>query len=349
MDHLDPQLPTAGNPEEQSENLTAANENLASPYAAELAVIRGKTAAMREEIRKVIVGQEDLIELLLVALLSGGHCLVEGVPGIAKTLTSKLLAKTLDVQFSRIQFTPDLMPADVLGTNVFQMKDNTFQFNKGPIFSNVVLIDEINRAPAKTQSALFEVMEEKQISFDGTTYSMDFPFFVVATQNPLEQEGTYKLPEAQLDRFIFRIIMEYPSAAEELDILKKFHQNPQMTDVNQIQPVWSAEDLKNLQTIVSGIFVSDALLEYITKITVATRTNPDLFLSASPRATLNILRASKSLAAIRGRHFVTPDDIKDVTFPVLNHRLILSPEREMEGVQLREVIADMLNNIEVPR
>jgi MoxR-like ATPase len=274
---------------------------------------------------------------------------VEGVPGIAKTLTSKLLAKTLDVQFSRIQFTPDLMPADVLGTNVFQMKDNSFKFNKGPIFSNVVLIDEINRAPAKTQSALFEVMEEKQISIDGTTYTMDFPFFVVATQNPLEQEGTYKLPEAQLDRFIFRIVMDYPSATEELDILKKFHQNPQMTDVDQIQPVWSALDLKNLQTIVSGIFVSDALLEYITKITIATRQNPDLFLGASPRATLNILRASKSLAAIRGRHFVTPDDIKDVTYPVLNHRLILSPEREMEGVQLREVIDEMLNNIEVPR
>ena len=349
MENPEDQLPTPENSIEPTERLSDAQENVVAPYAAELEIIRAKTEAMRDEIRKVIVGQEDLVELLLVGLLSGGHCLVEGVPGIAKTLTSKLLAKTLDVQFSRIQFTPDLMPADVLGTNVFQMKDNSFKFNKGPIFSNVVLIDEINRAPAKTQSALFEVMEEKQISIDGTTYTMDFPFFVVATQNPLEQEGTYKLPEAQLDRFIFRIVMDYPSATEELDILKKFHQNPQMTDVDQIQPVWSALDLKNLQTIVSGIFVSDALLEYITKITVATRQNPDLFLGASPRATLNILRASKSLAAIRGRHFVTPDDIKDVTYPVLNHRLILSPEREMEGVQLREVIDEMLNNIEVPR
>lgn len=350
----DLELPNAAqNPEmdaQKQPDLNAVPPVVAPPpYAAELETIKAQTAAMRAEIRKVIVGQEDLIELLLVALLSGGHCLVEGVPGIAKTLTAKLLAKTLAVQFSRIQFTPDLMPADVLGTNIFHMKTNDFHFNKGPIFSNVVLIDEINRAPAKTQSALFEVMEERQVTIDGITYPMTFPFFVIATQNPLEQEGTYKLPEAQLDRFIFRILMDYPSASEELAILKRFHGNYKMTDVSQIAPIWTAADLQHLQNIAEGVQVSDELLAYITNITVATRTHPDLFLGASPRATLNILRAAKSLAAIRGRYFTTPDDIKDVAFPVLNHRLILSPEREMEGVQLQEVVADILNAIEVPR
>ncbi|MCH8555214.1 MAG: MoxR family ATPase [Schleiferiaceae bacterium] len=325
---------------------TVLQEDTLSP---ELLLFKTKTDQLKEEIGKIIVGQESLVELLLVALISGGHCLVEGVPGIAKTLTSKLLARSLAVDFSRIQFTPDLMPSDVLGTNIFNVKESEFRFNKGPIFSNIVLIDEINRAPAKTQSALFEVMEEQQISIDGTTYPMSFPFFVVATQNPLEQEGTYRLPEAQLDRFIFRILMDYPSVEEEFSILQKFQADNAMNDVNQIQPILTANDLKKLQAIAVHTHVSEELLHYISKISAATRQNPDLFLGASPRASINMLRTSKALAALRGRTFVTPDDVKDVVFPILNHRVILSPDREMEGYTIAQVIADSIAKIEVPR
>lgn len=304
---------------------------------------------IKSEIGKIIVGQQKVIDLLLAGLFSGGHVLLEGVPGIAKTLMAKMLAKTLSVNFSRIQFTPDLMPADVIGTTVFNMKNSEFNFNKGPVFSNIVLIDEINRSPAKTQAALFEVMEELQITVDGKTYPMDIPFFVVATQNPIEQEGTYKLPEAQLDRFIFKIKLEYPGADEEREILNRFKEDFRLKSTASVGSVMRAADLKECFEVVENIFIKDELIDYIVKIIGATRSNGDLFLGASPRASMAVLRTSKALAAISGRDFVTPDDIKEVAVPVLNHRIILTPEREMEGILPENIINSIIQNIEIPR
>jgi MoxR-like ATPase len=304
---------------------------------------------IKEEIGKVIIGQEEMIDLLLAAIFTSGHVLVEGVPGIAKTLTAKLLARTLDVDFSRIQFTPDLMPSDVIGTTVFNMKESEFFFNAGPVFSNVILIDEINRAPAKTQAALFEVMEEYQVTVDGQTYPMEFPFFVIATQNPIEQEGTYKLPEAQLDRFLVKINLEYPKLEEEKAILRRFRNDFNIDKRQEIKAVFSGEDIRDCQQLVEQVYIKDELLDYIAAIVHETRNNGDLFLGASPRASLAIMKTAKAIAAISGRDYVTPDDIRYVAFPVLNHRVILTPEREMEGFQTRDVIGEILGKIEVPR
>lgn len=304
---------------------------------------------LKKEIHKVIVGQDHVIDLMLAGLLCTGHVLLEGVPGIAKTLIAKLLAKTLSVDFSRIQFTPDLMPTDVTGTTVFNMQKSEFNFNKGPIFSNFILIDEINRAPAKTQSALFEVMEERQISIDGTTHQLEFPFFVIATQNPIEQEGTYKLPEAQLDRFIFRIKMNYPSLENEKDILRRFSEDFSLSSIANVKPILSAADLALFKTIIEKIHIKDELIDYIAKITHATRNHGSIFLGASPRASLAILRSSKALAALSGRNFVTPDDIRRVAKPVMNHRIILTPEKEMEGITTDDIILEISQSIEVPR
>ena len=290
-----------------------------------------------------------MIDLLLAALFTGGHVLLEGVPGIAKTLTAKLMSQTLAVDFNRIQFTPDLMPADVLGTTVFNMKTSEFTFNTGPIFSNIVLIDEINRAPAKTQSALFEVMEEQQVTVDGKTHKMEFPFFVMATQNPIEQEGTYKLPEAQLDRFLFRINLQYPSLEEEKLILRRFKEDFTQKQTNNVNAIFSAAEIQECQTLIEKVYIQDELLDYIAAIIHNTRNNGDLFLGASPRASLSIMKASKAIAAMNGRDFVTPDDIQYVSYAVLNHRIILTPEREMEGVEIEDVINDILKKIEVPR
>ena len=267
---------------------------------------------VRNEVQKVIIGQDDLIELIMVSVFAGGHVLLEGVPGVAKTLASKLLAQTLNVEFSRIQFTPDMMPSDVTGTSVYNMQSAAFNFNKGPVFSNMVLIDEINRAPAKTQASLFEVMEEKQVTVDGTTYPMDFPFMVIATQNPIEQEGTYKLPEAQLDRFLFRVQLAYPTLEQEQMILKRFRNDFSKRQVEQVKAVVNAQDVKKCQEIVEKIHIKDELLDYIAALTLNTRNNGDLFLGASPRASLAIMQASKAVAAINGRDFVTPDDIQYV-------------------------------------
>jgi MoxR-like ATPase len=304
---------------------------------------------LRSEIGKVIVGQDDMITLLITGLFAGGHLLIEGVPGIAKTLTAKLLAKTLSIDFSRIQFTPDLMPADVIGTSVFNFKTSEFTFNRGPVFSNIVLIDEINRSPAKTQAALFEVMEEQQITVDGTTYKMDFPFIVVATQNPIEQEGTYKLPEAQLDRFLYRIKITYPSLEEEKQIINRFKDDFANRQAAEVHAVFSAQDIMECRKLVEQIHIKDELVDYIASIVHQTRNHGDLFLGASPRASLAILRSSKALAAIKGRDFVTPDDIQFVSYPVLNHRIILTPEREMEGMEVEDVVREIIQKIEVPR
>ncbi|MBN8678978.1 MAG: MoxR family ATPase [Chitinophagales bacterium] len=304
---------------------------------------------VKAEIGQVIVGQEDMLELLLVALFTGGHVLLEGVPGIAKTLTAKLLARTLHTEFSRIQFTPDLMPADVVGTSVFNMKTSDFTFKSGPIFSNIVLIDEINRSPAKTQASLFEVMEERQVTVDGVTYPMSAPFMVVATQNPIEQEGTYKLPEAQLDRFLFKIILSYPSLEEEQSILRRFRNDFNGALRETVNAVLTPSDIADCQRIIEEVYIREELLDYIAAIVHNTRSNADLFLGASPRASLSLMKASKAVAAMAGRNFVTPDDIRYVVYPTLNHRVILTPEREMEGYTTREVLDEIVKKIEVPR
>ena len=307
---------------------------------------------IRAEIGKIIVGQQNTIDLLLTAIFADGHVLLEGVPGVAKTLIAKLLAKTISTNFSRIQFTPDMMPSDVLGTAVYNPKTTEFDFRKGPVFSNIVLIDEINRSPAKTQAALFEVMEERQITNSGTTYQMSFPFLVMATQNPIEQEGTYRLPEAQLDRFLFKIVIKYPTFGEEIKILQGNHErsigqtnNP----VAMVQAVMSAEQLQSLRAKVRLVLVEEKILEYIAKITHETRNSKFLYLGASPRASVALLNASKALAAIRGRDFVTPEDVQELAKSVLCHRIILTPEKEMEGSTAEDVIAQILQKIEVPR
>ncbi|MCB0637475.1 MAG: MoxR family ATPase, partial [Lewinella sp.] len=276
------------------------------------------------------------------------HVLVEGVPGIAKTLAAKLMAQTLDADFSRIQFTPDLMPSDVVGTTVFNLQSSAFSFNPGPVFANIVLIDEINRAPAKTQAALFEVMEEFQVTVDGTTHPMGYPFFVMATQNPVEQEGTYKLPEAQLDRFLLKINITYPSLEEEQQILHRFR-NDFKRQQAQVNKVLTAQDIKACRELVEQVYIREELLNYIAAIVHETRNNSDLFLGASPRASLAILSTSKAMAAMQGRDFVTPDDIQYVAYPVLNHRIILTPEREMEGFSTRDIIEEIIKKIPVPR
>ena len=331
------------------ENLPGNNPAEIEQVDNELVQFSSSILNLKKEIHKIIVGQDEVIDLMLAGLLSSGHVLLEGVPGIAKTLIAKLLAKTLSVDFSRIQFTPDLMPTDVTGTTVFNMQKSEFTFNKGPIFSNFVLIDEINRAPAKTQAALFEVMEERQISIDGKTHHLEFPFFVIATQNPIEQEGTYKLPEAQLDRFIFRIKMKYPSLENEKDILKRFSEDFSLSSISNVNPILSSTDLASFKTIIEKIHIKDELIDYIAKITHATRNHGSIFLGASPRASLAILRSSKALAALSGRNFVTPDDIRRVANPVMNHRIILTPEKEMEGVTADDIISEISLSIEVPR
>ncbi len=304
---------------------------------------------IKTQLNKVIVGQKSMIDLLIVAIFSDGHALIEGVPGVAKTMTTKLLSRVMDIDFSRIQFTPDLMPSDILGTSVFNVKSNEFEFKKGPIFSNMVLIDEINRAPAKTQAALFEVMEEKQITMDGVRYKMNPPFIVLATQNPIEQEGTYRLPEAQLDRFLFKINVDYPTAAEELEIVTREQDLVENVKLDQVEKVITGEEILKFRKVITQIKVEKNLLEYIANIVVNTRTNSFLFLGASPRATIAILKASKSFAAINGRDFITPEDIKNAAIPVLEHRVIVTPEREMEGITSRQIIEQIIESVEIPR
>lgn len=301
------------------------------------------------EIRKVIIGQEKNIDLLLVGLFAQGHILIEGVPGIAKTLSAKLLAKSISSDFSRIQFTPDLMPSDVLGTTIFNLSTSKFEFNRGPIFSNIILIDEINRAPAKTQAALFEVMEEAQVTIDGTTHEMEQPFWVIATQNPIEQEGTYRLPEAQLDRFLMKIEFSYPNEEEELEILATKNQRKGANEMAVISEVLNSEQIKQLRHQVQEIHIEENLRKYIVQIVQSTRNHPGIILGASPRASVAVMMAAKALAAIRGRDFVTPDDIKEVVIPALHHRLILTPEKEMEGVLAKQIIAQIIKGIEIPR
>lgn len=302
-----------------------------------------------DEIKKIIIGQDEMVRLIITALLADGHVLIQGVPGVAKTLTAKLVARSVNAVFSRIQFTPDLMPSDVIGTPVFNPADVRFEFKKGPVFGNIVLVDEINRAPAKTQAALLEVMEERQVSVDGKTYTMDAPFMVIATQNPIEQEGTYRLPEAQLDRFLFKIEVPYPTEEEELQILSRFHGLGNHNPLNSIRQALTGAQINELRQQVKAIIIEEKLLGFIAKLVHQTRNNKAIYLGASPRASLSIMNASKAMAAISGRDFVTPDDVLAVAAPVLRHRIILSPEKEMEGITENEIIKQMINGLEIPR
>lgn len=325
------------------------SENISFGSRLDLADLQKSIAAVKQEISSVIVGQHKMIDQLLVAILSNGHVLLEGVPGVAKTITAKLLSKTLSLHFSRIQFTPDLMPSDILGTSVFDLSKSAFNFKKGPVFSNFVLIDEINRAPAKTQAALFEVMEERQITVEGTTYTMEAPFLVIATQNPIEQEGTYRLPEAQLDRFLFKINIDYPNLSEEIAILQRENALQDKQKLDNITKVLSQADIIKYQGIVKQIVIEPQLIEYIAKIVTNTRDNAFLYLGASPRASIAILNASKGYAALRGRDFVTPEDIKESAVPVLQHRVMVAPEREMEGLTSEQIIKQIIDTVEIPR
>lgn len=325
------------------------NEELRFNNRIPLDELKSAVTDIKTQLGKIIIGQEDFIELLIVGLLANGHVLIEGVPGIAKTITAKLFAKTLKTDFSRIQFTPDLMPSDVLGTSILNMKSSEFEFKKGPIFSNVILIDEINRAPAKTQAALFEVMEERQITMDGEKYIMEYPFMVLATQNPVEQEGTYALPEAQLDRFLFKIKVGYPKLEEEITILKSHHDRKLAIPQDAINGVLTSEALRKFRGQVQEIIIEDKIFSYIAQVVDKTRNHPHLYLGGSPRASLAIMNASKAFAAINGRDFVTPDDVKKALAPVLRHRIILSPEREMEGMTPETVIDMIAQSIEIPR
>ncbi len=334
---------------EQTPAVESSEQDLDFQNRIDLSELQQVVEKLRAELAKVIVGQQDFIELLIVSLLSNGHVLIEGVPGIAKTITAKLFAKTLKTEFNRIQFTPDLMPSDVLGTSILNMKTSDFEFKKGPIFSNMVLIDEINRAPAKTQAALFEVMEERQVTIDGTQYPMDPPFMVLATQNPVEQEGTYALPEAQLDRFLFKIKVDYPTLEEEVNILKTHHERKTAKPLELVNTILTPQKLIEFKAKTQEIIIEEKILGYIAEIVTKTRTHPHLYLGGSPRASLAVMNASKAFAAINGRDFVTPEDIKKSLFPVLRHRIILSPEREMEGMTTENVIEMILQSVEIPR
>ena len=329
----------------EQNNMEERNQNPRT----ELTEFMESISQVRAEVKKIIVGQDSTVDMLIAAVLADGHILIEGVPGIAKTLIAKIIARTISADFARIQFTPDLMPSDILGTSVYNMKTSEFEFNRGPVFSNIILIDEINRAPAQTQSALFAAMEERQVTVDETTYKMDEPFTVIATQNPIEHEGTYKLPEAQLDRFIFKIEMGYPTNEEEIKILLDLHSRKNINDLNLIQSVFTKAKLKTYRESVRSIHLDEKVANYITQIVSRTRNSSDLYLGGSPRASISIMIGAKAFAALSGRDFVTPDDVKMVVYPTLRHRILLTPEKEMEGNTPDDIIKTILERVEVPR
>jgi len=323
------------------------NEELFEPKL-DLSTIKSTFDAIQSEISKVILGQEKIVEQLSIALLCEGHVLIEGFPGVAKTLIAKCLAKTVDAEFSRIQFTPDLMPSDVIGTMIYNPKSSEFNFKSGPIFSNVILIDEINRAPAKTQASLFECMEERQITVDGTCHKLGSPFIVIGTQNPIDHEGTYRLPEAQLDRFMFKLLVEYPTLETEQKILELHQNSIHKLDITSIQKVIDSAKIISIQETIAQVKVKQEIQAYIASIVHETRNNPYIYLGASPRASINLLQSAKTLAAVQGRDFVIPEDIKELIIPVLNHRIVLNPEKEMEGMTNHAALKFIIDKVEVP-
>jgi MoxR-like ATPase len=300
---------------------------------------------------KAIVGQAEVINLILVALIARGHVLMEGVPGTAKTLMVKALARTLDCNFRRIQFTPDLMPSDIIGTNVFNLRDSSFELRRGPIFTDLLLADEVNRTPPKTQAALLEAMEERQATIDDQTHDLPPMFMVFATQNPVEYEGTYPLPEAQLDRFMLKIAIDYPSKQEENEILARYHHgfDAHALEDAGIDKAADYDVIRQCREAARDIVVDESIINYISEITRQTRRVPHLLLGGSPRASIALLLCSKALAAIRGREYVTPDDVKSLTLPVLRHRVILKAESEIEGITTDNVLRNILDSVEVPR
>ncbi len=308
-----------------------------------------KIQALRDSIAQIIVGQTQATDLLLTSVIARGHVLIEGVPGVAKTLLARVMAQLIDARFSRVQFTPDLMPSDVLGTTVYNMKTGDFDFHPGPVFADVVLADEINRAPAKTQAALFEVMEERQVTVDGTPHAMSDVFTIIATQNPVEQEGTYKLPEAQLDRFLMKITMDYPTTDEEVEILLRHQASAAFTRVDRLEPLLTPADLATLRDAAQQVRVEASLLRYIAEIVDTTRHSKAVYLGASPRAAVAILSSAKAYALLQERDFVTPDDIKTVAPFVMHHRLLLTAEAEMQGYTPLQVAQRLIDKVEVPQ
>lgn len=308
-------------------------------------------AYIKNELGKVIVGQEDVIEQILVAILAGGHALLEGVPGTAKTLTVKTIARIIGARFSRIQFTPDLMPSDITGTNVFNMQNSEFSLRPGPIFTDILLADEINRTPPKTQAALLEAMEERQTTIDGKRYKLSPLFTVLATENPIEYEGTYPLPEAQLDRFLLKILIDYPPIEAELEIVSRWDDgfNSRQLEAVDVQALPDKDMVQNCRNEILAMRTEPGVQKYIVDIVHKTRTHPTILYGASPRASVALLLCSKALAAVRGRDFSTPDDIRDVALPVLRHRLALRAEAELDGATTDAVIADIIKTVEVPR
>ncbi|MEO1449818.1 MAG: MoxR family ATPase [Bacteroidota bacterium] len=311
--------------------------------------IQLRLQALREGINRYLIGQDQMVHQLLIGLLAGGHVLVEGVPGLAKTLATKLLARSIDAHFTRLQFTPDLMPSDVLGTSVFHTGKGEFEFRPGPIFGQMVLIDEVNRAPAKTQAALFEVMEERQVTMDGQTYRMAQPFMVLATQNPVEHEGTYRLPEGQIDRFLLKIVVDYPEADAEVDMLGRLLQQGGRLDEASLEATLTAEELLHMQLAVRQVQVHKPVLQYIVNLIQTTRSRKEIELGASPRASLALMQAAQAEAVMQGRDFVIPEDIQALWLPVLRHRILLTPEQEMEEVKPEEVLERLLKQVDVPR
>lgn len=321
-------------------------EEQSSAGRADLSEFSNKINALRDAIAGVIVGQDEAVDMILTCILANGHVLIEGVPGVAKTRLARLVARLIDARFSRVQFTPDLMPSDVIGTTVFNVKTQDFYFHEGPIFADIVLVDEINRAPAKTQAALFEVMQERQATVDGTTHKMGPLYTVIATQNPVEQEGTYRLPEAQLDRFLMKVNMGYPSKEDEIEVLRR---NGSQQDDSNIKPILTKDEIISMRRMVDDVHVDDSLLGYIADIAAATRESRAVYLGASPRASIAIMQSAKALALLRGRDFVTPEDIQTVEPYVLQHRLVLTAEAEMEGYTPKKVAMRLMDEVEVPK
>jgi MoxR-like ATPase len=314
----------------------------------DLSGLRAKVEEIRRQVARVVVGQEEAVELLLAAILADGHVLIEGVPGVAKTLLAKVVARMIRARFSRVQFTPDLMPSDILGTSVYLPATGTFEYRQGPVFANIVLADEINRSPAKTQAALFEVMEERQVTNDGVEYRVEYPFMVVATRNPVEHEGTYRLPEAQLDRFLFQVNMGYPTFAEEEEVLG-LHDRGEIARWEELEPVLTVEELRGLRERVAGVRVDPIVRAYIVSVVAATRGSGWLYLGASPRASIALMNGAKALAAMQGRDFVVPEEVLRLVAPVLRHRVQLSAEKELEGVTVEQVLQQIVSSIELPR